>query len=417
MTDSTVTTWTPTSEAEIKAKEAFESLSESVDRIVSRNAVGEPARFILNSKGYFAVKDYAETGKSFPTTDEEFEKQISKSAFHKLTDADPDIYATTRKTMVNIGSSCSDFAKNHLTSLISCAQDAIQYSDNATTWLSGMDNVNLRSQLEILFNEKYTSKDTQDDAYRNALEIANASLNVLKSEALEKKEATKKVLEALLRFQNETISNHSDMEYLVTQYETGPVKANSITSDPFLKYLNADLQEKKNSLLGLITEQNDKYEAWQIHTGVACGSVVVPIIGWISMAVNTGFAIARRNEYEELVKQVNKAKTDNQEETDLIEYVSKMVTQGKGIEKKMEAAVAAMQELHDLFSNQSECFDKVATYLSGMQAGVKLDSLTSRKLFVMNSMTSALKKLKDLKQVAQEFVTNAVHSIDLTKKE
>lgn len=40
-----------------------------------------------------AVKDYAETGKSFPTTDEEFEKQISKNAFHKLTDADPDIYA------------------------------------------------------------------------------------------------------------------------------------------------------------------------------------------------------------------------------------------------------------------------------------------------------------------------------------
>lgn len=66
-------------------------------------------------------------------------------------------------------------------------------------WLSDMDNVNLRSQLEILFNEKYTSKDTQDDAYRNALDIANASLNVLKGEALEKKEATKKVLDALLR--------------------------------------------------------------------------------------------------------------------------------------------------------------------------------------------------------------------------
>lgn len=56
------------------------------------------------------------------------------------------------------------------------------------------------------------------------------------------------------------------MEYLITQYETGPVKTNSITSDPFLKYLNADLQAKKNSLLGLITEQDDKYQAWVCST-------------------------------------------------------------------------------------------------------------------------------------------------------
>lgn len=128
------------------------------------------------------------------------------------------------------------------------------------------------------------------------------------------------------------------------------------------------------------------------------------------MAVNTGLAIARRNEYEELVKQVAKAKSDNQEETDLIEYVSKMVTQGKGIETKMEAAVAAMQELHDLFSKQSECFDKVATYLSGMQVGVKLDSLTSRKLFVMNSMTSALKKLKDVSLTLAEQLEKCWHA-------
>ncbi|KAJ4367760.1 hypothetical protein N0V86_009882 [Didymella sp. IMI 355093] len=417
MATTTGDVWVPTTEAEKKAKEAFESLNTSLDGAILRTETGEPAKFILHSKGYFDLKNYIDTGRTFPKTDDEFDKQISKVAFRKLTDADPDIHGTTRKTMVEIGSSCSDFGNKHLSSLITCAQEAIHYSDNATEWLSNMQDLNLRAQLEILFDPKYTSKEAQDDAYRAAFETADASLSVLKSEALEKKEATKHVLDALLNFQNLTLTAHTDMKDLIQQYETGPVKRNEVTKIPFLKYLNEDLDTKKKALETLIAQQDAKFSTWKLHAKVACGSAFVPMLGLICMAVTTGFAVARRKEYEALVEQVNKAKRDNEEETNLIEFVTKMITQGKDIKLKMEAAITAMQELHDLFSNQSACYDKIASYLTGMKAGVKLESVANRKGFVMNCLNGAVGKLAELKKVAQEFVNNAVHSIDLTKTE
>lgn len=56
------------------------------------------------------LRAYVLSGKEFPTTNDEFDKKLTKRAFKRLEEVrDPDIYAPTKKAFVDIGSTCSRF--------------------------------------------------------------------------------------------------------------------------------------------------------------------------------------------------------------------------------------------------------------------------------------------------------------------
>ena len=193
----TAPTWDPTAQADQAAKETFSQLDQSSDAVIIEQQNG-PNKFILQSKGYFDLQSYVLTGKNFPKTTEQFEKDMPSSAFKKLTDIDPEIYNKTKDTMVGIGSACEAYNRDHLAELVTAAEAAIQYSDNTIESLETATNMNLKFQLDILLDPKYKTQADLDDTYKAAKKGAQLTLGVLRDQAIEKKNKVDQIKESLI---------------------------------------------------------------------------------------------------------------------------------------------------------------------------------------------------------------------------
>src|ERR1700722_7490106 len=135
-------------------------------------------------------------------------------------------------------------------------------------------------------------------------------------------------------------------------------------------------------------------------TGVAVGMAFCGPVGWIVMGVKAAEAKQLRDAYENLTSQIEKLKQDRQEETDLITLVTQLITQCDDIDQKITSAITAMKELSELFNEQGNCYDKIATYLAGMKTGTDAKTLTNRKAFVDYNMQKAINKLKEVCRTA-----------------
>lgn len=101
-------------------------------------------------------------------------------------------------------------------------------------------------------------------------------------------------------------------------------------------------------------------------------------------------------EYEELMKQVEKLKKDREEEMNLITFVNQLIVQCEDLDGKMDTAVKAMTELSMLFTEQSSCYDKIAAYFNEASGSVDLNSWRLRKQYVEEKLESAIGKIKEV---------------------
>ncbi|TGO07897.1 hypothetical protein BTUL_0239g00070 [Botrytis tulipae] len=407
--------WNPADPKEQEEKKAFENLSQSTDKVLLPSSdPAQPNRFILRSKGYFDLQAYVLSGKELPTSYAKFDAKITKTAFKKLTEFDTEIYTKTRDAIVSIGSSCLDYHTNHLSKLVTAGQTAIQFSDNTTELLENADGVNLRHNLDIILDEKYTSSSTFDAAYKDAKEAAKMTLGMLSDDAKEKQKKTDEITQTLITFKTETLKNQPNVEFLMKQYKTGPVANNSKDhKTPYLEYLNKDLADSLVRFRNMVTEASEKYSEWDKNTAIAIGTCWFGPIGWIVMGIHAAKAVSLRSAYDDLQSQIARLQEDRQEETDLITFVNQMVTQCKDIGPKMTDAITAMTELSLLFSNQSDCYDKIAVSLDRMKTSTDLAALITRKKFIQYQIDVCTKKLKDLKVVAEEFTRSIITQVKL----
>jgi hypothetical protein len=82
--------------------------------------------------------------------------------------------------------------------IVTAGQLAVQFSDNTVDLLDRAEGINLRFQLNIILDEKYTSSDKFDDAYKEAKELAQTTLAMLSADAKEKKAATDEIVQTLI---------------------------------------------------------------------------------------------------------------------------------------------------------------------------------------------------------------------------
>ncbi|KAL7624612.1 hypothetical protein AAE478_006179 [Parahypoxylon ruwenzoriense] len=413
MTNDGAVQWDPVTDAEKAVKEAFSKLNDSNDKVVVPGSQGKPNRFVLHTKGYYDLRAYVLTGKDFPKSTTEFQTKMPKTAFQKLTEIDSDIYDKTRDVMVSVGSTCSDYHQNHLAKLVTAASAAANYSDNTVSLLEEAEDINLKHQLNVLLDPKYKTEADQDQAFKDAREGAQMTLSMLKDDALNKEGETKEILQSLITFKENTMKHLNDVKFLIKQYKTGPVTNASNMKKPYLQYLNEKLQADIDNFNRTVKEANDKYNAWEEATGIAVGLAFTGIIGWIVMGVKAAEASNLRKAYDNLMEQVRKLTQDRQEEATLITFVTQLVNAYTDIDGKMSAAIDAIAELAGLFNEQAGCYDKIAVSLGGMWTGTTSDSAVNRKAYINYNMKKAIEKLKELKELADEFAKTIINEVKL----
>ncbi|KAF2224082.1 hypothetical protein BDZ85DRAFT_280695 [Elsinoe ampelina] len=405
MSATTTISWVPTTVEDQELQDAVITLNASNDRALVDTPAGanDPKQFILHSKGYYDLQAYVMSGKTFPQNDAAFTALMPRDSFTKLTTIDSTIYDKTKDTMVAIGSTCQDFHTNHLAKLVNAGSIAQTYSESTIELLADAKDLNLRYQLDILMDSKYAVASAQDQAFKEAREGATMVLNMLSGQAKQNSDDIREIVKVLLVFKDNTIQNVSGVDYLIKQYQTGPVENSSDEKTPYLEYLNADLKAKTDQFEAAVRNAAGTYSQWQEATGAAVGFVFAGIFGWIAMIYYSVHAANLRAAYNTLQEQIKTLEQDRREETALINNVRMLITQFDNIEDKMKEAIKAMTELALLFDEQAASYTRIAGYLDGMKTGASAAEYRNRKVFIQYNLDQAITKLRQLGKLAKEF--------------
>lgn len=133
-----------------------------------------------------------------PKTVAEFQTKMPKSAFKSLTTIDPLIYDKSQNTMVGIAASCEAYHSQHLGKLVTTASSAAQYADMAIRNLVDMPDLNLKDNLNILLDPKYSGSSTFDTAYNDAKGAALDTLTDPNKGAIKRKAEVDSVIATLI---------------------------------------------------------------------------------------------------------------------------------------------------------------------------------------------------------------------------
>lgn len=125
-------------------------------------------------------------------------------------------------------------------------------------------------------------------------------------------------------------------------------------------------------------------------------------IGWITWGDWAALAFAAHEAdelhklWEQILKNYAELKKHNEEETNLIDFVSRLVKQFDGILEKIDAAVNAIGELSMLFQHQSEAYKIISGSISKIKASTTVADATLRKDFIMFSIDLTVKKIQEV---------------------
>lgn len=204
-----------------------------------------------------------------------------------------------------------------------------------------------------------------------------------------------------------------DVKFLNKQYNTGPVTNPSNMSTPYLSYLNAKVAADIKSFNETVTEAQNTYSEWDKARATAIGTAFAGPIGWIAMGIFAKKAADLESKYKSLKAQMASLAQSWQEGATLVNYVTQLTNQCDEIDDKMDVAIKAMTELSALFSEQANCYDKIAFNLNGMSKGTGTDSANNRRAWINKFMGDAVTKLKELKGLAGEFAEGIIRNYDL----
>jgi chaperonin cofactor prefoldin len=118
----------------------------------------------------------------------------------------------------------------------------------------------------------------------------------------------------------------------------------------------------------------------------------------VAISLESANSGALRGAHDNLQSQVSRYRQEAQEETDLILFVSRVLAQRSGIDKKLADTISAMMEFSLLFRNQSECYEKISRFVNWMQPSQDLEALKSRKMFIQYQIDTCANKLREVSE-------------------
>ncbi|KAM0279922.1 hypothetical protein ACHAO9_011439 [Fusarium lateritium] len=395
-------TWNPTSSDQQQIKEAFADLGRVTDKVVFPSAESsQPNRFILRSKSLFDVQAYVLSGKDLPGNPGVFDGRIPRSAFRKLSGFDPEVQ---HEIVVRTGYTCSDYHNNHLHDLVRAGQVAMQFSDNTVELLVDGDGFNLRHNLSILTDERYTSPNEFDENYREAQEAIQMTLSMLVDDARDRHRQTENIMQSLMRFEEDTRRNQQGSEYLTRQFKTGPVANHaSDNKTPYLEFINKNLAESLTTFSNVVKDEIKRVDL-EKSTTTAIGTCQFAGLGYVAMSVDSARSKTLRDAYDNLQNQISRSRQESEEETSLILFVNQILAQNNDIDRKINDAVNATRELNLLFEHQARSYEKITRFVHRMEPSPDLEALKSRKMFVLDQVDTCANKLRQLKTVAEQFI-------------
>ncbi|KAK0623706.1 hypothetical protein B0T14DRAFT_565035 [Immersiella caudata] len=200
------------------------------------------------------LRAYVLAGKAFPRTATDFQTMIPKSAFSSLLTIDPLIYDQTRDTMTAISSFCATYHTQRLGKLVTVAT-SVQYVSTSIRHPVDLSDMNLKDNLNIMLDSKYTDSATFDADCIDARACAKDTLTNLKKIALARTIEVDSAINALTAFKDDTSNQLANVNYLKKRYRTGPVTNNSTVKTPHLEWLNAELNAELNADLALAWQE------------------------------------------------------------------------------------------------------------------------------------------------------------------
>ncbi|KAK5049513.1 hypothetical protein LTR84_004442 [Exophiala bonariae] len=407
--------WAPTSDEEKSLKDAITALQTS---IVSVAKTGDQAdagsRFVLNSKDFYDVRAYIMSGKELPSADYEFDSRFGGNSFGDIVNFDNEIYSLTRKTMVEVGTTCQEYYNNQLSRLINALSPAIQYAENTTENLYRAEQINLKHQFGILLQDKYKSRADQDGEFNEAREAGLMTCEMVKEDASNKKREIDDIRATLISLKSKTQAFQPDVQKVIKQFKAGPAENSSndqAAKRPYLDRLdakyNTKLSETKKQLEGVRIKSSDL----NTKPGMAVGLAQWPGLGWIPLDIARTDSL--KSAYNELEGVINEGERENNERTRLATNVSMLIEQSSDIDGKLSNLITALGKLSDFFGTQVTCVQKIDSYLNRVSGNP--DSASNRRDFVLNGLTKTADLLQELKKTAEEFQRNATGEVQMRR--
>ncbi|UKZ78734.1 hypothetical protein TrVFT333_006480 [Trichoderma virens FT-333] len=381
-------------------------------RPVGAQRAGEES-FIL-SNGYYDLNVYVTYGKALPSTSEAFDSYFMKKEECKsLNEKDPLVYDLVRDTVLQVQNECQRFHNQSLGKLITLATEFVEFCQYACAQLRDNGDDSLTAKFEILLDEVYVSG-PRDERFNNAVVITKDILHHLQQQTLGIKVKAREVATELRTFKGNINPSHENIQRLQKLFWDGPV-TDLRTDEPvqgnngeeiksYARYLDSEFAR----IVADITEKNeliDQEKNKKIRLGLSIAMTPFCALLIILVPAEIIGLVQIREEIEKLENEIKVKEEDKKACRLLITAVSLLHTHFTELLKKMDAAIAALEELEELFRKQSIALGHAGTaFDSAIGSLSDASHFASRSTWLRVFMKQAPEEWNKVEQLANKLL-------------
>ncbi|KAG5656934.1 hypothetical protein KAF25_011103 [Fusarium avenaceum] len=411
------TSWDPQAGAELKFKNALQSIKGLTQKATELVPGSNPARekeFLLNARGYQDIQAYLSAAIALPATESDFSRTfISKSSSAKIDDVDNGVVPFLQKTTKEVQNRCLKFRDSDLSEMVNVASDVKAFASQAQKYLSESGRISIKAKLKIIYDPKYKDG-TSDDEMKDAIASIKLVLESLAKNSRLKEERIDKSVKKIETFLLGTRGDQTNVQFIQQLFWTGPVvdvttkkeikEHNGVKVESYSKYLDAEYTRISQDVQQKIKDKEEELRDNRLKLGVWLGAgwVLFPIWGLVlPAAIATQVDIAK--ELEVLMEQRKSASREASEVQNLIGTTATMEKQFSLLLQGMEKALAALKELQTMFNSQAHSFDSAA--MSCTDALDALDeSWATRKEWLEEWVDTTTEEWKHIAEAIQKFM-------------
>ncbi|KAK4203000.1 hypothetical protein QBC40DRAFT_346514 [Triangularia verruculosa] len=398
------TDWTNDPQAADKAlQEALaDQLKKYPDHFLKEAKSGGKVSFNGDKSPFYAIQSYVWCGMLYPDNDADFQKKLPESRFKPLEVVLPKIFEDTKNALVAVSDSCHKFSSGPMEPVFSYASLVKKYAVNAKTSLGADDG--LGAQLKTLTSDKYKNKDSIDDDFEAAKELAKERLEELKSDAKEKETQSDTLRTQLQNFLNETEKNKTLVTALNQKYLSPVTDSGGKQYSNAMVYLNhelADLQKKlkdakdeADKVTRELKEQEDP-KGWKF---------------WATLLSGPTGALGLFQKLKDFKDAWEKWSTQNKDTADVQQCqttVTALEAQIGDLITRMTKAVEGIRLIQDNFRHLGESLDPVIKAIEKIEKGTSSPLAAIRKSNIIHGIEEAVTKYDEIIKEAEDFAKAA----------
>ncbi|GIJ91229.1 hypothetical protein Asppvi_010194 [Aspergillus pseudoviridinutans] len=392
------TDWTNDPKAAEKALQ--ESLEDQFkkfpDRFLKEGKSDGKKTFNGDKSPFYAIQAYVWCGMLYPDNDADFRKKLPESRFKPLEKVVPKIYEDTKDALVSVSDSCHRFSKGPMEPVLK------KYATNAKTSLGAEDG--LGAQLKTLTSDKYKGKDSIDDDFEAAKELAKERLEELRREAKEKETQSDTLRQQLQNFLNETEANKTRVTSLDEKYLSPVTDSSGKQYKNAMVYLNKELEDLQQKL------KDAREEAQKISDDFKDRGDPKGWKFWVTALGGPGAGLDLYLKLKDFKDALDKWATKNQEVADVQQCQTTVTALKAQIDElviRMAKAVEGIRTIQDTFRHLGESLDPVIKAIEKIEKGTSSPLAAIRKSNINHGIKEAVNKYDEIIKEAEEFAKAA----------